>query len=1057
MLIDEHAQRFLDTLRFEELLWPEDARAFADAVITRVLAQTGSRTHVERHLRAVAPEASPQLLVELLLSPVMSRNFNTEAIIFSGMQRRLDAMAQHIEAAVAARAHQLHELRPRPALYTALLLIQAWNKRDDEEPPTQLEALLTLASRVSHLEAWELSLTRDALKAVDSTLRKRMILGEGRGPHWPLLELVPDAVEDAVESLHALRAHPANMDVLRGVFAQLGDAALEPLENALHKDPPKHVVEVLIELLVALDTEAAARRIADTAVRARKELRVAVAPHLPTLARDHLDTLLTTIRTALLGTRKRLRHAAADALAVLPVSPEVSALAVRALELWPRDLVLVPRLSFLTSPVEPLETPPGLNSLRAFTKTHAPRTELVAALLEHRLQIRGALNAEIAPQEDWVRAFLEALEGTPSLVHEYGELAAFSPQHRSHIAWAVIPHLAPMTHDIEDHLEQSVEHLGAEAVAAWRWVLMDSIDRLPAVFPILDAVLAHDPELSRDPRILDRCVAGIFDRHERETALERLAAIGPDVLPRLEPLLASSTAQRRERVALTLAELAFSDALPMLSAALVRETSKVVLAALHTAYNVCHPLIAAHEQDTPLSLDWAQELDKRMATRVEESPDIEDLDPGHLPTLHWTCGAALSPQALCWLVHQLPLARPNPSLDRLLAFLQRDDLEALGHALLGTSNPTPGTLDDGQLRLAGRLGDEALVTELGRGLEAEARSGSFAVAAKRMAALAMSPTDAAVRWLDYYARKATSRALRRRAIEARAKLAERRGEHPDAMIEGVLPDLGFQRGRRPVPGTGLTLEISAQGLRVVDEDGAVRDAPQSLGKLIGAVEALVQSQLKRLELAMITGRSWTRERCVALFLNHPVISALCSGLVVRTSAGLCVINDKRELIDAQDTPVDLEAVGAVSLPHPRVMGPSELASMRAVLERGGWTPPFLQLERPVVASYEEGRKLLASLKALPTAHVAERLEALGYHPELPREAGIVCEGTRHFDGVWAARITHSGYWMGKPGKARRAVTVEDVEFFSRGEKISPQEVPPAMLSEAFFDAMRLTP
>jgi len=257
------------------------------------------------------------------------------------------------------------------------------------------------------------------------------------------------------------------------------------------------------------------------------------------------------------------------------------------------------------------------------------------------------------------------------------------------------------------------------------------------------------------------------------------------------------------------------------------------------------------------------------------------------------------------------------------------------------------------------------------------------------------------------------------------------------------------------------------------DDRAVAEASRAAwSEMKTAVPRIVKAQVKRLEQAMITGRSWSFGEFRERLLSHPIISQIAQLLIWQTvedeSRSLRVTEDL-SLAGVTDNAVSLEESMQLRLAHPLRLSPDELTAWRNLFADYHLVQPFSQLAREVSMCDEA----LASNTLLPIP------------PHTPLKSGVLY-GILENDGwrlSWAsesvfraswksfvaddvtALISYTGLLVGAVGKSADQ-TIRDCSFY-RGimapdqrhlpGKILPLgEVPPVAFSETTRRILRLT-
>ncbi|MCP9969820.1 DUF4132 domain-containing protein [Actinomadura madurae] len=105
--------------------------------------------------------------------------------------------------------------------------------------------------------------------------------------------------------------------------------------------------------------------------------------------------------------------------------------------------------------------------------------------------------------------------------------------------------------------------------------------------------------------------------------------------------------------------------------------------------------------------------------------------------------------------------------------------------------------------------------------------------------------------------------------------------------------------------------------------------------------------MKRLERAMVTGRSWTPEEFRAFFVEHPLMGHIARRLVWAAGDAVFRVAEDGTLADVHDDEFTLPPDAAVTLPHPVLLDEKTVAAWASVFADYEILQPFEQLGRPV--------------------------------------------------------------------------------------------------------------
>ncbi|NDU75108.1 DUF4132 domain-containing protein [Actinomadura sp. DSM 109109] len=229
-------------------------------------------------------------------------------------------------------------------------------------------------------------------------------------------------------------------------------------------------------------------------------------------------------------------------------------------------------------------------------------------------------------------------------------------------------------------------------------------------------------------------------------------------------------------------------------------------------------------------------------------------------------------------------------------------------------------------------------------------------------------TDSALRHLHQLARKAKDPArIQRFAQSGLDRAATERGLTSEQLADRLVPDLGLDAGgtmsldygpRRFVVGFDEQLKPF-----VTDQDGKPRKtlpkpgakddktlapaAYKRFADLKKEARAVAADQIRRLERAMVTRRSWTPEEFGALLVGHPLMGHITRRLVWAAGDAAFRVAEDGTFADVHDDAFALPPDTAVTLPHPVLLGEKTVAAWASVFADYEILQPFEQLGRPV--------------------------------------------------------------------------------------------------------------
>ncbi|KUO04542.1 hypothetical protein AQJ67_12130 [Streptomyces caeruleatus] len=394
--------------------------------------------------------------------------------------------------------------------------------------------------------------------------------------------------------------------------------------------------------------------------------------------------------------------------------------------------------------------------------------------------------------------------------------------------------------------------------------------------------------------------------------------------------------------------------------------------------------------------------------------------PALLPQILLKEGGALPADAVGHVLTVLAVSKPGevyPGLDVLTEHCTADSLAVFAWGVfeqwrLAGMPPK----ESWALHALGWLGDDDIVRRLTPVLRAWPGEGAHHRAVEGLNVLASIGTDVALLHLHGIAQRVPFKALKVRAQEKIAEVAEGLGLTAEQLGDRLVPDFGLDSDGSTVIDYGtrrFTVGFDEQ-LRpyVRDADGkprkalpapAAKDDPElapaerkRFAALKKDVRTVASDQVRRLEAAMVTGRSWTAAEFQELFVAHPLLWHLVRRLVWLGEADGEVtafrVAEDRTFADVGDDELTLPEGASVRLAHPLHLGDdlgawSELFADYEILQ------PFPQLGRSVHALGEEeatSRRLARFEGATVPVGKLLGLTKRGWERGEPQDAGVEC-------------------------------------------------------------------
>ncbi|MFF9867263.1 DUF4132 domain-containing protein [Streptomyces sp. NPDC013953] len=500
------------------------------------------------------------------------------------------------------------------------------------------------------------------------------------------------------------------------------------------------------------------------------------------------------------------------------------------------------------------------------------------------------------------------------------------------------------------------------------------------------------------------------------------------------------------------------------------EAAEVVGAALGA-----DPLLTALPDRLPVLPEWA--------------------DPLVLPqVLLRTGGHALPAGSVRHALTMLAVSRPGevyPGVPVLLDLCDPGSLAAFGWALFEQWRSAGMPAEQSwALHALGLLGDDGTVRRLSPVLRSWPGEGAHHRAVEGLDVLAAIGTDEALAQLHGIAQRVRFKALKARAHERITEVARRLGLTAEQLGDRLVPDLGLDAAGSTVVDYGTrrftvgfdeqlrpyVLDGSGRRRKDLPKPGAGDDAELAAAErkrflaLKKDARAVASDQLRRLEAAMVTGRTWSADEFRDLLLGHPLLRHPVRGLVWLAGRGdaeraFRVAGDGG-FADVADRRHELPAGTSVRLAHPLHLG-DELPAWRELFAGNGIAQPFPQLERPVyrLTAAEAAGWRLSRFEGItvPTGRLLG-LERRGWRRGEPQDAGVECWLTKELGPQrYLVLNPRDGIAVGAvdvfPEQPLDAVWLHDRPGAWSPPQDSPLrlgDLPPVVLSEALADLTALT-
>ncbi|MEU3608592.1 DUF4132 domain-containing protein [Streptomyces sp. NPDC035033] len=356
------------------------------------------------------------------------------------------------------------------------------------------------------------------------------------------------------------------------------------------------------------------------------------------------------------------------------------------------------------------------------------------------------------------------------------------------------------------------------------------------------------------------------------------------------------------------------------------------------------------------------------------------IEPRVLPRIRLRTGGALPVSAVAHVLTMLSVSKPGapyPGLAQVRELCTPASLAEFAWGLfeewriVGMPPKEAWTL-----HALAWFGDDATVRALTPVVRAWPGEGAHHRAVEALDVLAAIGTDSALLHLHGISQRVKFKALKQRAQEKIAEVADGLGLTAEQLADRLVPDLGLDADgstvvdygtRRFTVGFDEALKPfvrDAEGRRLKDlpKPGARDETERATAErkrflaLKKDVRAIAADQVRRLEAAMVDGRSWTGAEFRRLFVEHPLVRHLARRLVWQaeqdgTTTSFRVAEDQT-YADAGDELLTVADDATVTLPHPLHLT-AELGTWAELLADYEIVQPFPQLGRQLHVPAEE--------------------------------------------------------------------------------------------------------
>ncbi|MFF9012837.1 DUF4132 domain-containing protein [Streptomyces sp. NPDC014870] len=543
-------------------------------------------------------------------------------------------------------------------------------------------------------------------------------------------------------------------------------------------------------------------------------------------------------------------------------------------------------------------------------------------------------------------------------------------------------------------MEELIEQARSGLLSSWHDVAVFTHGPVEAVRPLIadwsggdgihDGPNTYKPFVARHELLALPTVMRVATNHPTSMAPLLMPFVGPDVarlmadwLERLK-VAGRTAAAWFARHGADAARLLVPDALGRPGAA--RTAAERALALIVSAHGaeVVRKAAAEYGREASEAIELLLGSDPLTAGLPARMPEPGAwADPLALPQLLTSGGGALPPSAVGHVLTMLALSAPGavyPGLGVVGDLCAKDSLAAFAWALFEEWRLAGMPSKDAwALRALGWFGDDDTVRALAPIVRAWPGEGAHQRAVDGLDVLAAIGTDVALLQLHGIAQRVRFKALKLRAQEKIASVAADLGLTGEELADRLVPDLGLDADGGTVVDYGdrsftvgfdeqlkpFVRDGAGQRLKDLPKPGARDDAElapaerKRFAALKKDARTIVSNQVRRLEQAMVTRRSWTGGEFRRLFVEHPMMGLLVRRLVwlaeERGTVTAFRVAEDRTYADVGNRTVTVADDATVTLPHPLHLDGAALGTWSGLFAANEIVQPFPQLARPVLA------------------------------------------------------------------------------------------------------------
>lgn len=275
------------------------------------------------------------------------------------------------------------------------------------------------------------------------------------------------------------------------------------------------------------------------------------------------------------------------------------------------------------------------------------------------------------------------------------------------------------------------------------------------------------------------------------------------------------------------------------------------------------------------------------------------------------------------------------------------------------------------------------ITSLKKQIDFWAEHSRGALASFAVEMMVFHKSDITLLIIDSISNKYKNKQVKNAAIYAMKNIADSFGITKEELADKIIPNLGFDKKRKKEFDYGsrkfyaylnnkLEITLFNEDNKIIkslpkanlnDDIKLAQDSKEEFKILKKQLKTIISTQKNRLEIALITGRKWTSQKWIELFVENPIMNGFATGLIwEEVDNDNNIINTFRYMEDGSFNTFDEEEYfindnSSIMLLYPIDVDENIISAWKQQLEDYEIIQPFNQINIPVYHLTEEEENL----------------------------------------------------------------------------------------------------